>query len=252
MKSNILFLFATVLLTVISCKKEETLAEVTPPITNLTKDCKITKVVQNQITNGVSAHYKDYDYTYDTSGRLTNEDETCYICSDGLRFKYVYTNDTVKEINKITNKVIKIFVLNGQGYPKYSASHYSTDTTRTYYTYNALGYLIKDSTYSTSPNVTTYEWVDGNNTKQINSGQTTYIDYLADKSAALLPKRDPFGPLEAVKTGKGSKNLRNKIGNGSDSVTYQYQYNADGYVSKVIAPVTATFTDERNFIYTCK
>jgi hypothetical protein len=243
MKSNILFLFAMVLLTVVSCKKDETTTDtpvVTPPITNPTKNCVITKVVENQISNGVSEHYRDYDYIYDASGRLTNEDETCYICSENEKNKYVFANDTVKTVNKITSKVKAIYILNAQGYPKYSEYYYISDTSRTYYTYNTSGYIVKDSTYRVSPYINTYEWVGGNMTKVITNNNGTVSTenrtYFNDKSGLFYPEPSP------VKIGKGSKNL----------LSLQYQYNSDGYVSKWTIPLSATLAIEQNYTYTCK
>jgi hypothetical protein len=279
MKSKLL-LFASLvgLVMVSSCKKDKT----------ETPFAKIQSVTNYDYEGGLQSNVT---YVYDDQGRISNESN-----SDGSYSTYQYASTSVTKTSysryvAMTEKVI--YTLNSAGQAISSVdSIYSTGSstiTKTaqkyFYTYDGAGFLVK-TTYSPSDGTSTNVVTTTNTITASNIATVVYgYSYTSTTSASnnvsfsdttvyqfLSDKANTIGPVNFGKNFLGSQNanlpvsgVETSVYNSevtisqktSQSYKYTYEYNDNGFVSKVTTVYTynlgtSVYNSSRVSTYTYK
>lgn len=186
-------------------------------------------------------------FEYDDQHRLSKVTD---IEADNKRtYLYSYNGNTVtiKELNKqgdLSNE--KVLQLNDKGYVISATDEYDNNYK---FTYDADGYLQKEE-YKRNNQVQDtyiYRWANGNmvSLTEASANSPTYTTtyrYQADQTLAVNIAlfdafRYYFGEWEAftlsIFKGKPSANLFTKYDDGDLTISYDYIFDNDGYVSKV-------------------
>lgn len=244
-----------------SCKKDNDDA-VNPSVTACKVDYAITTV--GTVTDSTKL-------TFDSQNRVIKEHTYNNNTSTGYTLYEYSSNKIVQKDYDATSTLVSQteYRLNSNNNVSYSVLIEGGDTDNadtTWYNYNAeknntrrvtknttsfLG--VSTSTYDTTwytytaGNLTKLEEKEGNGPKQ-----TTVFDYGSNdaKSEFLAPEQD-YSFLENI-YGDNSKKLPTSVTTGSDTYTFVYQFNSDGYATQYKVMDGATTLSNNRFVYNCK
>lgn len=173
-----------------------------------------------------------YELTYDSQGRLTTEK-----LNGKLFLQLVYNGSTITWTQYNSGSLVdsSIITLDGSGLATSRKSWAANGAVTTAaYQYNN-GYLFKATvTAGSATSTTTYYRYAGNLDSTLSSdGDRHVYEYYTDKKATLENENNGLGFL-----GKGNSHpVRKetyKSGNTTSSVTYGYEYDTQGRISKRI------------------
>lgn len=206
------------------------------------KDSSTSKPTCRIIT--VSGTSGQSNFSYNSEGKLIS------ISSGTLVTSLAYSGNTVIAIiNKagVFDKK-KIITLNSNGLAsnvRIENDLAGTNWENFAYEYSGME-LIKDaytSSVSGNPVVSTYAWSGGNLISNSNPASTTTLEYYTDKTSQageyffLTQLREGYQILR-------NKNAVKSVSSGSNIITFDYTYDADGKITSLIVTgsSSATFT----------
>jgi hypothetical protein len=268
MKRNLIFAATVGLLTLstlVSCKKTKN------PTPEVNPDCIIKNIKEIRNEDGSlckAAQYNDTtitkDISYSPSGDIiqtyTYDKDTVFIHVDyqGTAIKY----DAKLTIGSNGRTKTQTAIITWNGGDK------SYDTTT--YQYDSEGYLIKSISWSPTsftnsvPDAyeireTSYEIVNGNLVKEISNSNTSPsyekdYEYYMDRENKSNIGQDGFPRFDLPFGGKANNNVLKSNYSTSDSLDFSYQYDVNGYITKIkYSNPAMTPTDKYyNLIYDCK
>jgi hypothetical protein len=201
-----------------SCKKDH------PAPLTLTPFCQVSSVVQSDNT---------YAITYNTAGKPEK-----IVYQDEVR-TFTYSGNTVTVLHKVDGdfRDRKIITLNSDGLPTNMRGHYNESGTEWYneaFEYNGKEVIKRTGTdsYSSSSEVATYAWQNGNlisNSRP--SFFTEQYEYYTDKD---FKEGDHYYFEQFIEQSYQfifNKNLFKSVKVNGNTTTYSYTFDADGKIA---------------------
>lgn len=246
MRQIILKLLAPLLLAsmIISCKKNNNENE---NVIVQTPSCKLVKIISVS-TN--TASNSTFNISYNNDGNISVIHQTG--TGDPITKVFTYNGNTILITHSTGNKVSKVdsLQLNNNGLLDFAQSKDEGSGTKTTnkFTYNAAGELLTSSTKSGNNPVTTtsYTFTNGDMTLQ---GTTAY-SYFGDQS---FRDGDYLQIVQLVNTGAlfvRNKHLVKAVQTGTTLQNFNYEFDADGKIKKLIATSGATI-ESLTYQYDC-
>jgi hypothetical protein len=174
---------------------------------------------------------------YDGQRRILSTSET----GSKLKTTYVYSGDkmmveeTDEDIDGNIEKTLTVNYLNAMGFISRSIEE---DSSQTFYTYDAQGYLIRElemTSFGTYTSGRSYQYINGNRVKGYNldvdqtTGET--LDSTLSESCfyyETMPGKFEEFSAWITRTGRGNKNELKSVSGGFSTAAYEYFVGTNG------------------------